>query len=104
MQLQAIEGLRSVSASIQDLALRIEAHLQQDERAMERIGPFVLDAFYCGASNFAWDVRESGNGAAEEGLESIRRCLQRFTGRWRVAGEYGRILEAQEFTYAVGAA
>lgn len=109
MQIQAIEGIRSVSDSIRNFAQEISSLVlnnghdpNHDPRVMERVSPLILDAFYSGASNFAWDVRESGNQSSEEGLGVIREALRGFTNRWRVAGEYLRVLEAQEFTYAVG--
>ena len=109
MQIQAIEGIRSVSESIRNFAQEISNLVlnnghdpNHDPRIMERVSPLILDALYSGASNFAWDVRESGNQSSEEGLGIIREALRGFTNRWRVAGEYLRVLEAQEFTYAVG--
>lgn len=118
MQIQAIEGIRSVAESIRNFAQEITNLVQtpsypppergdgsphqHQTKALDRVSPLILDALYSGASNFAWDVRESGNASSEDGLGTIRECLRLFTPRWRVAGEYLRILEAQEFTYAVG--
>lgn len=118
MQIQAIDGLRSVAESIRNFAQEITNLVQTSSypppergdssphqhhpKAIDRVSPLILDALYSGASNFAWDVRESGNASSEDGLSTIRECLRLFTARWRVAGEYLRILEAQEFTYAVG--
>lgn len=101
MQIQAIEGIRSVAESIRNFSHEI-SNLTSNPRDMDRVSPFILDALYSGASNFAWDVRESGNASSEDGLRTIRECLRLFTGRWRCAQEYLRVLEAQEFTYAVG--
>ena len=119
MQIQAIEGIRSVAESIRNFASEVTTLVQTSSypppesnnnsplnqhqpKAIDRVSPLILDALNSGASNFAWDVRESGNASSEDGLGVIRECLRLFTGRWRVAGEYLRILEAQEFTYAVG--
>lgn len=103
MQTQAIEGLRSVSASIVEFAEQLNAAtpLQQD---LDRASPIIMDALYSAASNYAWMVRESGDEGCQMALDSMRHSLRRLGNRWRSAAEYLRILEAQEFTYAVGSA
>lgn len=103
MQLQAIEGVKSVSSSIVEFAEKITrvTPLPQD---LDRVSPLIMDALYSAAANYAWLVRESGDENSQMALESIRHCLRRLGARWRNAAEYLRILEAQEFTYAVGSA
>lgn len=103
MQLQAIEGLKSVSASAKEFAEQI---ITQTSHSLDidRICPFIMDALYAAAANFAWLVRESGAEDCQLALESVRHCLRRLGGRWRCAAEYLRILEAQEFTYAIAGA
>jgi len=103
MQVQAVEGLRTVSDSIKDLSQQVAAYTP-NSMDIDRVSIFLLDALYCGATNYAWDVRESGNANSEESLDAIRQCLRRFTSRWRAAQEYLRILEAQEFAFAVNGA
>jgi hypothetical protein len=103
MQIQAIEGLKSVSASIKEFAEQIIARTQHS-LDIDKISPFIMDALYAAAANFAWLVRESGAEDCQIALESIRHCLRRLGGRWRCAAEYLRILEAQEFTYAIAGA
>lgn len=100
MQVQAIEGLKSVSASIKEFSQHIIARTSHS-LDIDKISPFITDALYAGAANFAWLVRESGAEDCQLALESIRHCLRRLGGRWRCAAEYLRILEAQEFTYAI---
>jgi hypothetical protein len=63
-----------------------------------------MDSIYAAAANFAWLVRETGDENYQMALDSLRGCLRRFSSRWRNAGEYLRILEAKEFTYALGSA
>lgn len=103
MQAQAIDGLKTVSDSIRDFSENLNAATpsQQD---LDRLSPIIMDALYSAASNFAWMVRESGDERSQIALESLRHSLRRIGGRWRNAAEYLRILEAQEFTYAVGSA
>jgi hypothetical protein len=103
MQIQAIEGLKSVSASIKEFAEQIIAHTQHS-LDIDKISPFIMDALYAAAANYAWLVRESGAEDCQIALESIRHSLRRLGGRWRCAAEYLRILEAQEFTYAIAGA
>jgi len=103
MQVQALEGLKTVSTSVVEFANQIMAAtpLPQD---LDRISPLIMDALYSAAANYAWLVRESGDEDSQMALESLRHCLRRLGSRWRNAAEYLRILEAQEFTYAIGSA
>jgi len=102
MQVQAIEGLKSVSQSIKEFSEQIIARTHHS-LDIDRVSPFIMDALYSGGANFAWVVRESGDESSQIALESIRHCLMRLGGRWRSALEYSRVLDAQEFTYAIGA-
>jgi hypothetical protein len=103
MQVQAIEGLQTVSASIAEFAKRLDLATTSMED-LDLLSPIIMDAIYSAASNNAWFVRESGNENNQITLDSLRHILRKFGGRWRSAAEYLRILEAQEFTYAVGSA
>lgn len=101
MQVQAVEGLKSVSEGIRDFSEQIVARTPHS-LDIDRVSLFVIDSLYAAAANFAWDVRESGSETSQASLDNIRQCLRRFVGRWRSSQEFLRILEAQEFTYAVG--
>jgi hypothetical protein len=103
MQVQAVDGIKTVSDSIRDFSENLNAATpsQQD---LDRLSPIIMGALYSAASNFAWMVRESGDERSQIALDSLRHSLRRLGGRWRNAAEYLRILEAQEFTYAVGSA
>jgi hypothetical protein len=103
MQIQAIEGLKTVSDSILHFVHHINANTEvlQD---LDRISPIIMDALYAAAANYAWQVRESGGELYQTALDEIRNCLRKLGVRWRNAAEYVRILEAQEFSYAVGSA
>lgn len=102
MQAQAVDGLKTVSNSIVDFAEQLSA-LCAEARDLDKVSPIIMDALYSAASNYAWIVRESGDQRSQMALDSIRQFLRRLGGRWRNAAEYLRILEAREFTYAVGA-
>jgi hypothetical protein len=103
MQVQAVEGLQTVSASIVEFAKKLDL-ATTGMQGLDRLSPIIMDALYSAASNNAWFVRESGNENNQIDLDSLRHILRKFGGRWRSAAEYLRILEAQEFTYAVGSA
>ncbi|KAH8813234.1 hypothetical protein F5884DRAFT_787818 [Xylogone sp. PMI_703] len=102
-QLRALNGLKRVSQQIQEFSEQLNSAmpLAQD---IDKVSPFIMDALYCGAASHAWWVRESGDANSQLSLDSLRNNLRRLGGRWRNAAEYLRILEAQEFTYAVGGA
>jgi hypothetical protein len=84
MQVQAIEGLKTVAASIKEFSEQITARTPHS-LDIDRISPFIMDAFYAAAANYAWLVRESGDETHQVALESIRHCLRRLGGRWRCA-------------------
>jgi len=103
MVVQAVDGLKSVAASVVSFAEQVNAvtPLPQD---LDRVSPVIMDALYSAAAQCAWVVRESGDENSQMALDSLRHCLRRLGTRWRNAAEYLRVLEAQEFTYAVGSA
>ncbi|KAK1492274.1 fungal specific transcription factor domain-containing protein [Colletotrichum cuscutae] len=61
------------------------------------VSPLILDALYGAANTLAWLLREEGTLECEEEMNVIKRCLERLGSRWRLAGEYGRMLEQQDF-------
>lgn len=99
MQTQAVDGLKTVSSSIKEFSdhLTLQTTNNLD---IERVSPFVVETLYTAGANYAWDVRETGNEASQESLDSIRQSLGRLGGKWKCSQAYLRILEAQEFTYA----
>jgi len=103
MQIQAVDGLKTVSRSILDFSEQINA-VTTEPQDLDRISPIVMAPLYAAAANFAWLVRESGDENSQMALDALRRTLSRLGTRWRNAAEYARILEAQEFQYAVGSA
>ena len=101
MQVKAVDGLKSVAQNVVDFAEQINAATASPQD-LDRVSPVIMDALYSAASNYAWMVRESGDETSQMALESLRHCLRRLGVRWRSAAEYLRILEAQEFQYAIG--
>lgn len=100
MKVQATEGIRSVSTSTREMAQQITAKTSHS-LDIDRISPLIFDSLYVAASNFAWMVRENGDESCAQSLEILRHCLRRLGGRFGLSLSVLRILEAQEFTYAV---
>lgn len=65
------------------------------------ISPLILDALYGAANTLAWLVREEGSAECEEAVAVIKQCLVKLGSRWRLAGEYLRMLEEQAFAYTM---
>lgn len=84
MQGVALEGLRSVSGEVYDLAVRVIGD--------ENVSPLVCHCAYLAASEMAWFLREegggSGSGEGREGLRVVVALLKRVGERWGVAGEF----------------
>ena len=104
MQARAIDGHKAVTSSISDLVDHVRGATTQSPQDLGRVSPIVMGAMYKAAANYAWMVRENGDEKSQVALDAIRHCFRRLGSRWRNAAEYLRILEAQEFTYAVGSA
>ncbi|KAF4783907.1 fungal specific transcription factor domain-containing protein [Colletotrichum scovillei] len=66
-------------------------------RDIGSVSPLILDALYGAANTLAWLLREEGTLECEDEMNVIKRCLERLGSRWRLAGEYGRMLEQQDF-------
>lgn len=101
MVVQAVDELKSVSANVVHFAEQINASTPAPQDC-DRVSPIIMDALYSAAAHYAWVVRESGDEGSQMALDSLRRCLSRLGTRWRNAAEYLRILDGQEFTYAIG--
>lgn len=103
MQARAIDGHKAVTRSVSDLVDHIH-NTTQSPQDLGKVSPIIMGAMYKAAANYAWMVRENGDENSQVALDAIRHCFRRLGSRWRNAAEYLRILEAQEFTYAVGSA
>lgn len=103
MQAHAVEGIKSVCRNISDLVDNIN-EATQSSQDLGRVSPIIMGPMYKAATTYAWLVRESGDESSQLELEAIRHCFRKLGSRWRNAAEYLRLLEAQEFTYAVGSA
>ncbi|TKA79555.1 hypothetical protein B0A55_02741 [Friedmanniomyces simplex] len=108
MQQEAIAGLSDLSAAVLHLARRIRDSIDTEAEegggggggGLSRLSPLIIDCFYQAAANYAWYVRESSDRDCGERLEELKEVLRLCEGKWRVAGEYLRIVEATEFALA----
>ncbi|KAF6814743.1 fungal specific transcription factor domain-containing protein [Colletotrichum plurivorum] len=102
-QLRSIEELRVLCCTISKLAdeiLALDLAVEGDAGAdVGIISPLVLDALYGAANTLAWLVRENGSQESVEAFASINRCLEKLGQRWRLAGEYVRMLGQQHLAY-----
>ncbi|KAF4626937.1 hypothetical protein G7Y89_g11217 [Cudoniella acicularis] len=100
MMKQAIDGLITVSTSIHRFTTLLE-DLSKQQDIIDRISPIIMGALYASAANFAWLVREQGDLSYQLALDDLRAALRSYSQRWRNAAEYNRLLDGQEFSYAV---
>ncbi|KAK0917039.1 hypothetical protein LTR02_000369 [Friedmanniomyces endolithicus] len=103
MQKEAIAGLSDISAAALHLARQIRGFVEtegQGASGLGRLSPLVIDCFYQAAANYAWYLRESSDPQCGERLRELKEVLRLCEGRWRVAGEYLRIVETTEFALA----
>ncbi|EMC98574.1 hypothetical protein BAUCODRAFT_145643 [Baudoinia panamericana UAMH 10762] len=98
MQEEAIRGISDFSAGALTLARRIRSFAERV--GLGRLSPLVLDALYQATANYAWYVRESSDPSCAEHAAELKEVLVMCDRRWKVAGEYIRIIEATEFALA----
>ncbi|KAM0335376.1 hypothetical protein ACHAQA_000421 [Verticillium albo-atrum] len=59
---------------------------------LNRVSPLILDALYSATSSFAW-AAQGEHSTGKEALTIAKQGLCRINRRWRVAGEYLKMLE-----------
>ncbi|EFQ25333.1 fungal specific transcription factor domain-containing protein [Colletotrichum graminicola M1.001] len=104
-QIRSVEALVHASgeaaALAEELLLLSPSLPRQDDPAGDGsdVSPLVLDALYGAGGTLAWIVREEGPARHADGVAAIKRCLGRLGARWRLAAEYGRMLEQQGLAF-----
>ncbi|KAI1075032.1 fungal-specific transcription factor domain-containing protein [Whalleya microplaca] len=101
MQMAAADGLKKTAAHVRDFAADLFAYTTLDEDLV-KTPPFVLDAIYAAAATFAATWKQSADPVAETSLETIKKCLVRLGGRWRLGREYLKLLEHHEMNAMMG--
>ena len=61
--------------------------------SLASVSPLVADAVYMAAATFAWLEYERGTPEMSASLRTLTDTLQMLSSRWRVAGEYLKMLE-----------
>ncbi|KAK5170913.1 uncharacterized protein LTR77_004057 [Saxophila tyrrhenica] len=95
VQKASIEGLEEISSRALILTRTMRRTI--DTRGAGTISPLCVDVVYQAAANYAWYVRESSDPWCSERLVELKELLVLLDRRWKVAGEYLRIVEAAEF-------
>jgi hypothetical protein len=92
VQVHSVGELKRVASRIRDLCDQLFNHalFQEDDTA---VSPFVLDSMYSAAATLHWVLREEGTLEIEDGMNLVKRTLARLSLRWRLAGEYLKLLE-----------
>lgn len=101
MKTESVDGIRLVTGYVKEMSIHLMKNTQ-DILGIDRCWPFTFDALYAAAANFGWLHRQEGESDQTGNIEHIKECLKRLGTRWRCASEYLRVLEAQEFFYAMG--
>ncbi|KAI1334347.1 fungal-specific transcription factor domain-containing protein [Xylariaceae sp. FL0016] len=104
LQMTTADGVKKTAGLVWDLAMNLLACLATAEEDVPKTTPFVLDAIYSAAATFARLTKDVAivDPLAESHLETTRKCLQRLSGRWRLGGEYLKLLEQHEMSAMMG--
>ena len=90
MQGIAIAGLRGTAEEVVHFAHNLQACMSY---SLASVSPLVADAVYMAAATFAWLEYERGTPEMSASLRTLTDTLQMLSSRWRVAGEYLKMLE-----------
>ncbi|KAL1854557.1 hypothetical protein Plec18170_004647 [Paecilomyces lecythidis] len=93
MQEIAINGLKENAQDIVHLSQSLRSHLGFD---ISSVSPLICDCVYQAAANFAWLRRENGDPQADIAFRILVDFLELVNTRWKVAGEYSKMLEIAE--------
>ncbi|GIZ42033.1 hypothetical protein CKM354_000531300 [Cercospora kikuchii] len=99
MQKESVEGLREITPEAMNHARRLRAFAER-RGGWGGLSPLAIDPLYQAAANYAWYVRESSDLQCSARLQEVKEILMVIDQRWRVAGEYMRIIEATEYRSA----
>ena len=94
MQAIAIAGLKRVSEEVLKFSHNLKRTMTYDTAA---ISPLVADCLYVAAANYAWLVQERGTPEMLASYNNLIEVLKLLDLRWKVAGEYLRILDATQY-------
>ncbi|KKY18851.1 putative fungal specific transcription factor domain protein [Phaeomoniella chlamydospora] len=94
MQGIAISGLQATA----DEVLRFAQHLKRTMTYdLAAISPLIADSLYGAASTYAWLASERGTPEMVASYNNLVEALRLLDMRWKVAGEYIRMLETSDY-------
>ena len=93
MQGIAISGLQSISNDVYQLSLHLRPFTDSN---LDGASPLITDCIYQAAATKLWLFYESGAPEAADSLRTLREMLETINGRWKIAGEYLKVLEISE--------
>ncbi|KAI7181532.1 hypothetical protein KC324_g8617, partial [Hortaea werneckii] len=96
MQKESIQGIAEVCESVLLLGRKIGQRIELGE-GLGRLSPLTVECMYEAGASYAWYLRETSNPQYGEKLAEVKELLRLFERRWRVAGDYIRIIEATEY-------
>ncbi|KAH8597634.1 hypothetical protein B0O99DRAFT_684943 [Bisporella sp. PMI_857] len=95
MQIQAIDGLKTVSDQVAEFANEINRAVDLD---LDGISPIVMHSLYMAAKHHAWLTKDGGDENSQMALQAIRDALlNRLNTRWRSAEAYVKIFDAAHY-------
>lgn len=101
LRMTAADGLKKTAGHVCGFAAEMYAFIALDDEVL-KTPPVVLHSLYLAAVVFLEAWKETGDPVAETSLESLKKCLARLGGRWRLGKELLLILERHESNYMTG--
>ncbi|KAH8682267.1 fungal-specific transcription factor domain-containing protein [Xylariales sp. PMI_506] len=100
LQLTALDGVKKVVSHLVGFAVDLLTFIALDEDVV-KTPPMVLDPIYLAALTQHSTLKEMGDPVAEASLETMKKCLLRLSGRWRLGKELLDMYELHEMHYIV---
>ncbi|KAI6807940.1 hypothetical protein KC332_g13203 [Hortaea werneckii] len=96
MQKESIQGIAEVCESVLLLSRKIRQRIELGE-SLGRLSPLTIECIYEAGASYAWYLRETSEPHYAEKLAEVKELLRLCERKWRVAGDYIRIIEATEY-------
>lgn len=94
MQSIAIAGLKSTAEEILKFSHNLKRIMTYNGAT---VSPLIADCLYGAAADYAWLVQERGTPEMLASYNNLIEALKLLDMRWKVAGEYLKILEATQY-------
>ncbi|KAL9115940.1 MAG: hypothetical protein Q9227_000308 [Pyrenula ochraceoflavens] len=93
MQAVAINAIQSVAEYVYTFSQHLSVSMSSN---LDVINPFIAECIYQAAATKMWLVYENGTSEASQRLQSLKSTLHTINARWRIGGEYLKVLETWE--------